>query len=388
MKPELLESILGERPLMYVVADRDLVVTAWDGDLSLLLPHGPEILGRSLLDMAPELVGYEAVIQGILDGDEADLKLPLVNRDAAGGGLRYVSLRTLPHRDDTGRITGLVHVVEDVTEMGAVEQVLTQQRNELALLQTQLAHRNLQLEAANAELRTLDEMKSMFLSVAAHELRTPLASILGFAEMLLEDIATSAWTPSQVQFLQIIQRNASRLLEITNNLLDVTRLAAGRLEVDLRPSNLADLAEQLVAEYRPRAAARSQQLSLDMDAYLPRALCDATRTVQILGNLLDNATKYTPEGGAIQVRLQRANEVGFLQLSVSDTGIGVSEQDQAHLFESFFRARNSGLTKASGAGLGLHIVHALVELHGGRVWVNSRLGEGSTFCVTFPISDD
>jgi signal transduction histidine kinase len=266
--------------------------------------------------------------------------------------------------------------------------LLTQQRNELALLQDQLAQRNLQLEAANAELRSLDEMKSMFLGVAAHELRTPLASILGFAELLLEESGPAGWTETQLQFLHIIQRNAGRLLEIANNLLDVTRLAAGRMEVDLQPHDLGGLVEQLVAEYRPRAAAQSHQLSLAVAAPLPPALCDVMRATQIMGNLLDNATKYTPAGGAIHVCLRRADEAGFLQFSVADTGIGIPEQDQGHLFDSFYRARNSGLTKASGAGLGLHIVAALVELHGGRVWVQSQLGQGSTFYVTFPVSDD
>ena len=387
MKPEILEALLRQRPLAYVVTDHSLSVIAQDGDLALL-PHGPVTLGCSLLDLAPELIGYEPTLQRLLAGEEQILLVPLVNRETDAGEIRYVSLHILPCRDDAGRITGLVHVIEDVTETGQVEQLLTQQRNELALLQAQLADRNLQLEAANAELLGLDEMKSMFLAVAAHELRTPLASILGFAELLLDDNDPAAWTPAQLQFLQIIQRNAGRLLEIANNLLDITRLAAGRMEIDLRPHDLGSLVEQLVAEFRPRAASRSQQLTPTVAAHLPPVLCDAARTAQVMGNLLDNAVKYTPEGGAIQIRLQRADEAGFLQLSVSDTGIGVSEADQAHLFDSFFRARNSNLTAASGAGLGLHIVRALVELHGGRVWVKSQPGAGSTFFVTFPISDD
>jgi signal transduction histidine kinase len=133
--------------------------------------------------------------------------------------------------------------------------------------------------------------------------------------------------------------------------------------------------------------AKGQCLTLHVLPGLPPALCDKVRAPQIISNLLSNASKYTPDGGLITVTVAPAEEEGFLQVSVADNGVGISADDQAKLFSRFFRAGTASLTGASGAGLGLHITQSLVELHGGRIWFESGLGEGSTFYVTFAIAD-
>jgi signal transduction histidine kinase len=270
--------------------------------------------------------------------------------------------------------------------MGRLEQQVTQHRNELRLLRDQLAKQNLKLAATNAELRHLDQIKSEFVSVAAHELRTPLSSIMGYIEILLDE-DFDPLTDQQRDFLQVVERGAHRLLSITNNLLDVTRIETGRIELWLEPTDLPALIESVASEFSLQLEAKAQRLTLRAVPGLPPALCDQVRAAQIIGNLLSNANKYTPEGGLIVVSVTQAEEQGFLKISVADDGVGISPEDQERLFDRFFRAESARLTRATGAGLGLHITHSLVEQHGGRIWLESELDQGSTFYVTFPMAD-
>jgi signal transduction histidine kinase len=378
--------ILQDRKIAYAITDRNLNVVEVSGAVNILWNSHQTSLGRSLLDLVPELVGSEAVLADILSGELPRFELAWVNREATEGHTVYLTMVDLPHWDRTGRIAGLIHLVEDITQMGKLQQRLAQHRNELRLLRDQLAHQNLELAAANAELRRLGEIKSMFVSVAAHELRTPLAPVSGYVEMLL-DGDFGPLTDDQRERLAVVERNVRRLLTITSSLLDVTRIEAGRVELVLRPTDLPALVEAVVAEFGPQLEVKVQHLTLRALPNMPPALCDETRAAQIIGNLLSNASKYTPHGGLINVTLALAEEEGFLQVSVADNGVGISAKDQERLFERFFRAESAAPPQASGAGLGLHITRSLVEMHGGRIWFESELGKGSTFHITFPIAD-
>jgi PAS domain S-box-containing protein len=370
----------------YAVTDRDLKVVEVSGSMDVLHRVHEDCLGRSLLELLPELVGSEAVLADILAGDLPRFELRWVNRETADGQTVYLTMVDLPYRDQTGQITGLVHVIKDFTEAGVIEQELAQRCNELRLLQDHLTRQNLELAAANAEMRRLDELKSTFVSVAAHELRTPLTSITGFVEVLLDE-ELGPLTGNQREYLGTVQRSAQRLLGLTNNLLDAARIDAGRIEVVLQPADLVALLETVAAECEPQLKAKAQRLTLHTRPDLPSVLCDRARAAQIIGNLLNNAVKYTPEGGLISARLALAEEQGFLQVSVMDNGVGIPAEDQPRLFDRFFRAKTALLTEANGAGLGLHITRSLVELHGGRIWFESVPHKGSTFHVTFPLAD-
>ncbi|MFQ5341292.1 MAG: ATP-binding protein [Anaerolineae bacterium] len=377
--------ILQDRKIAYAITDRDLNIVEVSGAAEIIRNGHTTSLGHSLLDLVPELVGSEDVLAEILAGTLPRFQLSWINREASDGQIIYLTMVDLPYRNRTGEITGLIHVVGDVSEMGRLEQKLTQRRNELRLLRDRLAHQNLELTAANAELRRLDEMKSMFVSVAAHELRTPLASISGFVDILLDEYA-GPLTEGQREYLEIVQQSASRLVTITSNLLDATRIETGRMELVLQPTDLPALVERVTTEFEPQLRAKSQRLTLRASPNLPPALCDETRAAQIIGNLLSNACKYTPEGGLITVSLALAEEEGFLQVNVADNGVGISLKDQPKLFSRFFRADSARQAGASGAGLGLYITRSLVELHGGRVWFDSDTHRGSTFYLTFPIA--
>jgi signal transduction histidine kinase len=382
----LVQAIICDLRVGYAQVDSDLRVVARGGATELLGCEAPSPEGLSLLDLVPELVGMEPVITDVLSGTLPRLEVPWVNRTGPDGSDLLVRLVLLPTRDAKGQPAGLLHLVQDHTEAGVLRQQLSQSRNELRLAQEQLVQQNLELATANAELRRLDELKSTFVSVAAHELRTPLASILGYVETLT-DGDLGPLSDGQREYLAIIQESAHRLSHITSSLLDVARIEAGRVDLVLQPTDLLALVRGVAAEYEPQVTARAQQLTLHHTPELPPALCDRTRTAQIVGNLLSNAIKYSPPKGHVEIAIERAQIDGFLQLSVTDDGIGIGPEDQDMLFRRFFRATSAAQTGASGAGLGLYITRSLVELHSGRIWLESEAGKGSTFYVALPIAE-
>jgi len=255
-----------------------------------------------------------------------------LNRDGEEKTL-YLNLINLPHRDADGQINGLVHLLEDNTSVGETGQHLVQQRNELRLLRDQLLRQNQHLASFNAELKRMDEMKSMFVSIAAHELRSPLTSINGYLEMLLEGMF-GAVSPAQEEALHIIESSVKHLISITSNLLDATRLEAGRVELILVPFALPLLVQKVVTEMMPQLEAKEQIIEMTIAPDLPPVLCDRMRALQIIGNLLDNACKYTARGGHISINLALAAEPGFVLLAISDTGVGISASDQLSLFST------------------------------------------------------
>jgi signal transduction histidine kinase len=381
----LAQQILLDRRIAYAVADRQLRVLEVGGFIEIIQGGAAGVVGRTLVDLVPELVGSEPALDDILAGVLPRLELAWINREASNGRDLYLTMVELPHRDEQGRIVGLLHLVEDCSEAGLLKQHLSQSRNELRLAQEQLALQNLELATANAELQRLDELKSVFVSVAAHELRTPLAAIQGYVEMLIDE-DVGPLTESQREYLAIVQDGGQRLLHITSSLLDVTRIEAGRVNLVLQPTDLSALARSVAAEYRRLLESKALRLVFESAPELPLALCDPTRAAQIIGNLVSNAIKYTPQGGNLHIAVALTSEEGFLQVSVADDGVGIARDDHDKLFRRFFRAANAATMGASGAGLGLYITRSLVELHGGRIWFESQLGEGSTFYVTFPVA--
>lgn len=223
-----------------------------------------------------------------------------------------------------------------------------------------------------------------FLSTVAHEMRTPLTTLSGCLEMLL-DGELGRLTDAQREVLGMMSESIQCLKAITHNMRDVTRIAAGRIELLLQPTNLPALVETIVADLEPQLTAKAQRLTLCAPPDLPPALCDKSRVVQITANLLSNASNYTPPGGSINVSLGLAEEEDFLHLTVTDTGLPISE-DQTPCGQSF-RTENIRLAKAKGNDLALYATRSLVELHGGRFWFESGPDSGGIFHVTFPIAE-
>ncbi len=234
------------------------------------------------------------------------------------------------------------------------------------------------LSQQNEELRRLNRTITDMISTVTHDLRTPLTSVQGYVELLLDEQPAE----EQRDFLETIQRNADRMLRMINGLLEVTRLESRRAALRIQPTALQSALTEVRETLRPVFGARRQAYTEDVPAGIPLLNADPERLHQVLLNLLGNASKYTPEGGAIH--LAARVEGGHLRVSIRDTGIGLSEEDLRQVFSKFFRARRPETADVTGTGLGLAIVRSIVELHGGEVFVESRLNQGSTFGFTMP----
>ncbi len=224
-----------------------------------------------------------------------------------------------------------------------------------------------------------ERMRSAFVATVSHELRSPLTAISGYTDTLL---SAGPWDSStQREFLEIIAQSAARLANLVDNLLDAAKVEAGVLQLEREPVRVERIAERVLAQRR--ALNPLHPLQLDVERELPLAEADPVRVEQVLANLVDNAIKYSPDGGPISVSI--ATNAGMLRIRVSDRGVGVSQEQAKRLFERFYRAEGSLRRTTRGVGLGLYICRSLVEAHGGRIWVESQPGRGSTFWFTLPI---
>ncbi|HIP95729.1 MAG TPA: hypothetical protein EYH32_00755, partial [Anaerolineae bacterium] len=230
--------------------------------------------------------------------------------------------------------------------------------------------------------REVAQAKSEFVSIVAHELRTPMTSIKGYADLILSG-AAGPISETQAQFLQVIRTNVERLAALVGDLLDISRIEARRVKFDMRPLRMDEVARDVIASLQGEIARRNLELEVDIPPHLPLVQGDRNRIVQVLTNLVSNAYKYTPPGGRITLALHHTN--GELQVDVSDTGIGIAPTDLDRVFERFYRADHELVRQQTGTGLGLPIAKSIVEMHGGRIWVESELGKGSTFSFSLPV---
>jgi signal transduction histidine kinase len=228
-------------------------------------------------------------------------------------------------------------------------------------------------------LRELDGVKDTVIATVSHELRTPLTSILGYTELLLE-LHAGPLSEDQERCLRTIERNGDRLLQLSEDLLLLSRADAGALEVHREPVDLATLVGEATAAHEPVAARAGIELLTDLED--ARAEGDSARLAQLVDNLVSNAIKFTPAGGQVLVTLRPVD--GEAVIAVEDTGLGIATAEQAHLFERFYRSPEAADRAIHGTGLGLAIAKAVVEAHGGRISVESVPGKGSTFSVCLP----
>ncbi len=261
----------------------------------------------------------------------------------------------------------------------------------------ELASKNARLEESYRRLQELDQLKSNFLATVSHELRTPLTSIIGYAEMLIEGLAGKP-NPEQAEYLSTIMEKGESLLALITSILDLTRIEAGKLRLQPESFDLEQLVATAVSSVHPQAMKRGLQLRKYVDPSLPRPVLDEEKMRQCLVNLLANAVKFTPAGGTVTVRAERATVApasaagrfdgpeGYFVLSVEDTGIGIPADQVERIFDTFFQVDGSSTREYGGTGLGLSIVRSYVEAHGGEVRVASELGRGSRFTMTLPFA--
>ncbi|TRZ94951.1 HAMP domain-containing protein [bacterium] len=232
------------------------------------------------------------------------------------------------------------------------------------------------------ELRRLEKIRQDFVANVSHELRTPISSIKGYAETLLEGALEDK--ANAKEFISIIYQDSNRLASLINDLLDLSKIESGKLKMSFAALDSVLLIKKAVMVIDSQAKAKSIKLKIDISQNLPKIKADETRFSQVMINLLDNAIKYSSEGGTTSIFAKVVENV--LQIDISDTGIGISEEDLPRIFERFYRVDKARSRELGGTGLGLSIVKHIVSSHGGQVWVKSELGLGSTFSFTIPLA--
>lgn len=235
------------------------------------------------------------------------------------------------------------------------------------------------------KLQELDDMKAEFVAHISHELRTPLASIREGTHLLLDEIP-GPLAPAQRQTLQIIADSSRRLIHLISTLLDLSKMEAGMMTYQIAPTDLYRVAESSIAKIRLLAESRHIQIVVDSPnggLWMP---LDGTRLEQVLDNLLSNALKFSPAGGAVSIRMVRMPQEKIMKIVVSDSGPGIPPEDLPHIFERFYQGRRQRKTAVAGSGLGLALAKKIVEAHGGRIWAESEPGKGATFHVELPLN--
>lgn len=238
-----------------------------------------------------------------------------------------------------------------------------------------------ELQQSNDKLKALDETKDEFISMASHQLRTPLTAVKGYLSMVIEGDAGKV-DDKQKPMLNQAFNSAQRMVYLIADLLNVSRLKTGKFVIESQPSQLADVVEAELAQLTETAKARNLKLIYNKPANFPLLNLDETKIRQVIMNFVDNAIYYTPAGGAVTVELKDLGET--IQLTVTDTGIGVPKADQPHLFSKFYRAGNAQKARPDGTGLGLFMARKVVTAQGGTIVFKSDEGKGSTFGFTFP----
>jgi signal transduction histidine kinase len=244
-----------------------------------------------------------------------------------------------------------------------------------------------------AEVQRANDAKSDFVSFVAHELKNPMTSIKGYTELLAAG-SVGEINEMQTNFLNTIRANVERMSVLVSDLNDNAKIEAGRLRLDYKPVHIAEVVEEVMRSTRRQIEDKKQTVDLRLSADMPPVWADPVRVGQVLTNLVSNAHKYTPEGGTIVIGAEAAanqwdpeGAKQVVHLWVRDNGIGISIEDQAKIFQKFFRSDDSKAREAPGTGLGLNITKSLVEMQGGRIWFESEFRHGTTFHFTVPVAE-
>jgi signal transduction histidine kinase len=263
-----------------------------------------------------------------------------------------------------------------------------------------LESKNRKLQQAYDQLKELDRLKSNFLATVSHELRTPLTSIIGFSEMLAGGIGGSL-TSEQAEFVDTIHEKGKQLLQLITDLLDLSRLENETMSLRRSEVQLVKLAEEVVRSMQPQAKKKQVILEIESNGHVPAVSGDPDRLRQVLINLIDNAIKFTPQGGTVHTTLEKvssdledddgigaallAGSRSDVQVTVSDTGCGIPQEEKNRVFDAFYQVETGNTRHAGGTGLGLSIVKRLVEGHGGSIHVEDNEPEGANMVFTIPI---
>jgi PAS domain S-box-containing protein len=353
----------------YVETANDMVYTVdLAGKLTFVNAYGQkllgcaaaEIIGRPYLDFVAAAFRdktAQAFSNLVTTGELRDFEFVL--QPPVGSEIYLEVNGRLLYRD--GELIGGIGIGRDITERKRIEA---------------------ELAAKNEELRQASHLKSEFLATMSHELRTPLTSILGFSSILQQQLYGNL-NPKQLDYTHKIHQSGQHLLSLINDLLDLSKIEAGQMILDVHAIVVEDLCWGAWGMVSPQAEARNLRVQRSLPADLPLLLADPLRVRQMIVNLLSNAIKFTPPGGDIGIAVERVNDT--LQITVWDQGIGIPLDKQHLLFQPFQQLDGSLTRRHEGTGLGLALTRKLAELHGGTITLESQVGEGSRFTICLPL---
>jgi PAS domain S-box-containing protein len=350
-----IENLVENAADVIICTDLNDLILTWNRGAEVILGYGKEeVIGEHLSKLLPperfhELEEMRAKVQNY--GPLRDIEVRAARKD---GVIIYLSLSISPIRDAEGKIVSFLRVAKDISEKRRFER----------------------------RLKELDRMKSDFVSNVSHELRTPLTAIKGSVDNMLDGL-TGSLNEKQVRYLARIKSNTDRLSRLINDLLDLSRIESGRIEVRSTTLTLTALAEEVAEHLKSLAAEKLIRIEVPSPDPKVTAWADRDKVTQVLVNLIGNAVKFTPQNGKVTVALEK-NGDDYVQISIDDTGPGILPEEKNKIFSKFYQFADIDKQKPKGSGLGLAISKALVEMHGGRIWVESEVGKGSTFYFTLP----
>ena len=331
-----------------------------------------EPVGRHISDLFWELVGAETGLYDVLQGREELFRLENVNRELPDGSTIYLSLKAIPFEQKPHK--GLVLIVQDTTLTSILERELVHDRNQLRLARNSLSQ-------ANEELRKLNRLKSIFLSIAAHDLRSPLTALRGYTELAIQSLSQETDVEAR-EYLADSLSLVDSLNRLISDFLDLDVIEQGKLVIRLIACDLNAIVWEAVDTMRTVAKRKGVLMEIQLKDALPLVYADPDRIQQILFNLISNAIKYTSAGDAVIIETN-CEDHGAL-LTVRDHGPGISESEMPWLFDLYHRTEEARQSKTKGLGLGLFIVKSLIDLQHGQISAQSEPGKGTQFRVQIP----
>jgi PAS domain S-box-containing protein len=335
--------------------------------------------GKDAYDLFPKEQAQKFHIddQKVMQSGEAIMNIVEQFTDAEGK-TRWASSSKVPYFGENGKVAGMVGLTIDITERKRAEEELQERNEQLKAQHEELVEKSIELEAVS-------QAKSEFLANMSHELRTPLNAVIGFSELMLDGIPGEI-NDEQRECVNDILNSALHLLSLINDVLDLSKVEAGKIELQRQNMDITDIISGVVPIIKPLLDKNEQEIEVSVMQGLPKIRGDKNRLEQVLLNLLSNASKFTGQGGRVQIHVGREGD--YCQVAVIDTGIGIKKEDQEHIFEAFIQGETLPDGNKQGTGLGLTLTRQLVETMGGRIWVDSEYGKGSTFIFTLPLAGE